>query len=114
MSKLLDKIHNRTTFGGEFAKIEIELNKNKTEISYDNFDFKSLEMYYEDTLKAHFKVIEEKIKNETAMEESNKKSLKDIENIIHKSKKQGRFQGIVITIILELIIGFALYIFGLA
>ena len=103
---LLNKIENRTTTGGEFAEIKVDLINTQQNIPYDNPSIDTLQTYYKHDLKKHLKIVKEKIKNEKLFEELNEKNLKQIEEITRRSKRDGRLQGLFFTIFLELIIGY--------
>ena len=109
---LLNKIIYRKTKGGEFAEIKIDLEETKKNLPYDNLDVKTLVSYYEKNLKKYHRIIKEKIQNEKAFEELNKKNLKNIEEITKRSRNKGRIEGFLTSLVAGLITGYALYKLG--
>lgn len=103
---LLNKIENRTTVGGEFAEIKIDLVNTQQNIPYDNPSIKTLKSYYENDLKKYLKIIKEKIHNEKIIEELNEKNQKHIEKTFNKGRLRGYVEALVIGIILYYL-GFA-------
>lgn len=112
VDNLFNIIKNRTTKGGEFAEIKLDLEKTQKNLPYDFPSIKTLELYYENDLKDYLEIIKEKIQNEKVNEELNENNLKEINEIIKKSRNKGRIEGFIISLVTGLITGCALYKLG--
>lgn len=98
VDRLLSKINNRSSKGGEFAKIKSDLNETKKRLPYDNPDIQTLESIYERTMKEQYEIIKEKIQNEEYFD---------------KKFKEGLFWGGLIGLAGGLIIGYAQALYNL-
>ncbi len=115
VDRLLSKINNRTSKGGEFAKIRLDLNETKKNIPYDDLDVKTLESYYEKTMNEQYEIIKEKIQNEKDLEELNKSNKDYIDKISKESRNKGRIDGFIVSFIVGiilLIVGIILHYLG--